>query len=337
MALPSYLTLDSDYNLWYAGANSPINYLGTNYSLAGWQSFSGQDGNSISANPTFDANYHPTNAACIDSGVDVGLPYAGDAPDMGFFESGTVEVNCPATYLTTGENWISIPVAAINDGPYSVFKDLGKWPNSVYHNLYRYNSPTASTIEYPTYLSEAVQFGKIVPGGAYKLMLGGNQTSLKVSGIELSGTQTLIIGGSGTRYFYFGDPFNKPLYRSNCRIENGTNEVSLNEAVSNGWINNPEHFNPASKSWETAGNILPPWHAYRLQALTSGELKLVIYYPLAGNIDNDSDVDFDDLGIMGDNWLDSNCSSIPEGNLDSDCDVDFKDYAIMAGNWLEGT
>ena len=53
--------------------------------------------------------------------------------------------------------------------------------------------------------------------------------------------------------------------------------------------------------------------------------------------DNDSDVDFDDLGIMGDNWLDSNCSSIPEGNLDSDCDVDFKDYAIMAGNWLEGT
>ena len=140
MTLPSYLTLDGDYNLWYAAGANPINYLGTTYNLAGWQSFSGQDGNSISVNPTFDANYHPGNSACIDSGVDVGLPYAGNAPDMGFYESGTVEVNCPATYLTTGENWISIPIAAINDGPYSVFKDLGKWPNRVYHNLYRYNS-----------------------------------------------------------------------------------------------------------------------------------------------------------------------------------------------------
>ena len=335
--LPSYLTLDSDYNLWYAGANSPINYLGTDYSLAGWQSFSSQDGNSISVNPTFDANYHPTNAACIDSGTDVGLPYAGDAPDMGFYESGTVEVNCPATYLTTGENWISIPVAAINDGPYSVFKDLGTWPNSVYHNLYRYNSQTAGLVEYPTYQSDTVQFGKIIPGNAYKLMLGGNQTTLKVPGIELSETQTLTIGGTGTRYFYFGDPFNKALYRSNCRIKNGSNEVSLNEAVSNGWVSNPEHFNPTSKSWESAGNIFSPWHAYRLQALTSGELQLVIYYPLAGDLDNDGDVDFDDLGIMSDNWLDNDCGSIPVGNLDSDCDVDFKDYAILAGNWLAGT
>jgi hypothetical protein len=40
---------------------------------------------------------------------------------------------------------------------------------------------------------------------------------------------------------------------------------------------------------------------------------------------------------MCDNWLDDNCSSIPEGNFDSDCDVDFKDYAILAGNWLTGT
>lgn len=336
-ALPSYLTLDSDYNLWYAGANSPINYLGSNYSLAGWQTESGQDGNSISVNPTFDANYHPGNATCIDSGIDVGLPYAGDAPDMGFFESGTVEVNCPATYLTTGENWISIPVTAINDGPYSVFKDLGKWPNRVYHNLYRYNSPTSSSIEYPTYQSDAVQFGKITSGSAYKLILSANQTALRVSGIELSETQTLTIGGSGTRDFYFGDPFNKPLYRSNCRIKNGANEVSLNEAVSNGWVSNPEHFNPTSKSWETAGNILSPWHGYRLTAYTAGELQLVIYYPfMAGDLDNDGDVDYDDLGIMGGNWLDNDCGSIPVGNLDSDCDVDLQDYAILAGNGFTG-
>ncbi len=350
--LVSYFIPDMDYNLWYTRdwddtVIEPIDFLGTLYT--------GGDVNdgtfftettcgehSMSYDPLFtdaDSNDFTLSATspCIDAGTDVGLPYEGSAPDMGFFESGTVEVNCPATYLTTGENWISIPVAAINDGPYSVFKDLGTWPNCVYLNLYRYDSPTASFAQYPTYQSDTLQFGKITPGGAYKLMLGGNQTSLKVSGIELSGTQTLTIGGSGTRYFYFGDPFNKPLYRSNCRIKNGGNEVSLNQAVSNGWVSNPEHFNPSSKSWETAGNILPPWHAYRLQALTAGELQLVIYYPLTGNIDNDSNVDFDDLGIMGNNWLDSNCSSIPEGNLDSDCDVDFKDYAILAGNWLAET
>jgi hypothetical protein len=347
-----YFWPDFNYNLWHSRdyndtAIDCIDFLGTLFSSAEvnegtYYAQTGVDQNSISADPCFtDADSNDftlsANSPCIDAGTDVGLPYAGSAPDIGVYESGTVEVNCPATYLTTGENWISVPVMPFNDGPYSVFKDLGTWPNRVYHNLYRYNSPTASTIEYPTYQSDSVQFGKIVPGGSYKLMLGGNQTSLKVSGIELSETQTLTIGGSGTRYFYFGDPFNKSLYRSNCRIKNGGSEVSLNEAFNNGWIYSPEHFNPTDKSWEAAGNILLPWHAYRLQALTAGELQLVIYYPLAGDLDNDGDVDYDDLGIMGGNWLDNDCGSIPIGNLDSDCDVDFEDYAMLAGNWLEGT
>ncbi len=277
-------------------------------------------------------------SVCIDTGTDVGLPYAGSAPDMGFFESGVVEVNCPANYLTTGENWISMPVAADNTQPYSVFAELGYWPNCVYHNLYRYDSPTASFAEYPTYQSDAVQFGKIVPGGAYKLMLGGNQTSLKVSGIELSGTQTLTIGGSGTRDFYFGNPFNKTIYKSYCKVSYNGEEVSIDEAISNEWVGNFKHFNPASKTWETMGNTIEPWHACRLTVYnTSGELKLVTDYTLAGDLDSDGDVDFDDLGIMGNNWLDSDCGNIPVGNLDSDCDVDFKDYAVLAGNWLAGT
>jgi len=336
-SLPNYLTLDSDYNLWYAGGNSPINYLGVDYSLEGWQTESGQDINSISVNPNFDANFHPGNSACIDGGVDVGLPYAGDAPDMGYFESGTVNTSCPPDYLMAGENWVSIPVQAINDGPYSVFKDLGTWPNSVYHNLYRYESATSSLVAYPTYQSDSVQFGKIVPGIAYKLILGGNQTSLRVSGIELRGTQTLTIGSTGTRNFYFGNPFNKALYKSHCRIKNGTTEVSIDDAISSGWIGSVQHFNPTSKSWEAIGNILEKWHAYRLTAYTTGELQLIAYDLPDGDLDGDGDVDINDLSLMGDNWLDSNCINRPVGALDDDCDVDFKDYAILAGNWLEET
>ena len=199
--------------------------------------------------------------------------------------------------------------------PYSVFKDLGYWPNCVYHNLYRYNSPTAGFAEYPTYQSDAVQFGKITPGGAYKLMLGGNQPTIHVSGIELNGTQTLTIGGSGTRDFYFGDPFNKALYKSHCRIKNGATRFHLNEAISNGWIGNVQHFNPSTKSWEAIGNILEKWHAYRLTAYTAGELQLIIYDLLAGDLDGDGDVDWDDLALMSDNWLDNDCSSSPAGAL----------------------
>jgi hypothetical protein len=352
--IPLEPILTANYNLWWTQVPGlqPIDKSGTYYSSyliehpyapGSWFLATGNDEHSRSVDPGFvdkaNNNYKlQSSSVCIDAGTDVNLPYAGSAPDMGYFESGMVEVNCPASYLTTGENWISIPVAADNAQPYSVFKDLGYWPNCVYHNLYRYNSPTAGFAKYPTYQSDAVQFGKITPGGAYKLILGGNQPTIHVLGIELKGTQTLTIGGSGTRNFYFGNPFNKTIHKSYCKIKKDADEVSIEQAISNGWIGNVQHFNPTSKSWESIGNILEKWNAYRLTAYnTSGELNLVIYYPLPSDIDNDGDVDYDDLGIMGDNWLDDNCSSIPEGNLDSDCDVDFKDFAVLARNWLTGT
>ena len=90
------------------------------YAPGSWYSATGNDEHSRSVDPDFvdkDSNDFELQAGsvCIDAGTDVSLPYAGSAPDMGAFETGTVEVNCPANYLTTGENWISIPVAADND------------------------------------------------------------------------------------------------------------------------------------------------------------------------------------------------------------------------------
>jgi len=54
-----------------------------------------------------------------------------------------------------------------------------------------------------------------------------------------------------------------------------------------------------------------------------------------GDINNDSRVNFKDLGIMAENWLDS-CSSPSWCNgadIDTDDTVNMKDYALLAGNW----
>ena len=53
----------------------------------------------------------------------------------------------------------------------------------------------------------------------------------------------------------------------------------------------------------------------------------------SADFDGDDDVDWDDLNVLVGNWLDNNCSDVPQGNLDLDCDVDFADFAIFAGKW----
>ena len=285
--------LTANYNLWwtYVPELEPIDKAGTYYSSylienpsapGSWFAATGNDANSRSVDPCFvniaDDNFElQLGSVCIDSGIDMGLPYAGSAPDMGAFESGAIVVSSPSNYLTAGENWVSIPVAPENGEPYSVFKDLGLWPNNVYHNLYRY-SPTAGFIEYPTYQSDAAQFGKIASGGAYKLMLSGAQSAIHVSGVTASGTKTLTIAGSGMRDFYFGNPFNRQLDKADLIIKNNSTELSIEDAISSGWIENVQHFNPQAKSWEAIGDVLEPWHAYKLTALnTAGTLEMIIY------------------------------------------------------------
>ncbi len=53
----------------------------------------------------------------------------------------------------------------------------------------------------------------------------------------------------------------------------------------------------------------------------------------SADFDDDDDIDWDDLAILVSNWLENNCSNVPEGNLDLDCDADFVDFAIFAEKW----
>lgn len=53
----------------------------------------------------------------------------------------------------------------------------------------------------------------------------------------------------------------------------------------------------------------------------------------SADFDGDEDIDWDDLAVLVANWLENDCSNVPQGNLDLDCDVDFVDFAVFAEGW----
>lgn len=86
---------DVDYNLYRriggTEANTYWHYLGTNYTFADWQAQTGGDANSAYGDAWFvdplNDNFHlQLDSPARDMGVDIGLPYAGSAPDAGGYE-----------------------------------------------------------------------------------------------------------------------------------------------------------------------------------------------------------------------------------------------------------
>jgi hypothetical protein len=56
---------------------------------------------------------------------------------------------------------------------------------------------------------------------------------------------------------------------------------------------------------------------------------------LPADFDNDGNVDYNDLDLFTEDWMENDCNSVPRRNLDVDCDVDLKDYAVLADEWLD--
>jgi len=88
---------EDDHNCFFNNGISDIYSDYTTYkllSLAQYQAATGKAGHSIVANPIFisAANLHlQSSSPCIDAGMNVGLPYAGNAPDIGAYESAPVD------------------------------------------------------------------------------------------------------------------------------------------------------------------------------------------------------------------------------------------------------
>jgi hypothetical protein len=87
-----------DYNMYdiarWEWKGSPCN------SLSSWKSVSGQDTHSFAGDPLFvdPANGHfrlTSGSPAVDTGMDVGLPYLGIAPDLGAFEYETTTIEKP--------------------------------------------------------------------------------------------------------------------------------------------------------------------------------------------------------------------------------------------------
>jgi hypothetical protein len=67
---------------------------------------------------------------------------------------------------------------------------------------------------------------------------------------------------------------------------------------------------------------------------TGNGIELVaLFGAIAGDFDEDRDVDFEDLQVLVENWLQSPTPGCPGDLTGDDCFVNMKDFAVFAGNW----
>ncbi|MGB4842853.1 MAG: hypothetical protein WBP16_00160, partial [Ferruginibacter sp.] len=107
----------------------------TNYTYTG----------NINSNPLLDVNYLPLiGSPCIDGGINVGLPFSGAAPDIGFFELGVS--NIPPTANAGPNQTITLPTNSVTLSGSGVDPD-----GSITGYLWRkVSGPAAGTITNPT-------------------------------------------------------------------------------------------------------------------------------------------------------------------------------------------
>jgi len=88
--------------------------------------------------------------------------------------------------------------------------------------------------------------------------------------------------------------------------------------------------------------------SYTVPALTVCHIVLQAECPLAADLTGDCDVDWQDVDMFVQQWLDRStpplprlysgeplCETIIPGDINGDCKVDFKDFTIVALDWLE--
>ena len=106
----------------------------------------------ITVNPVLDANHIPVvgSSPCIDAGINVGLPYNGSAPEMGFYEIGVT--NIPPTANAGPDRTITLPADSVH------LNGSGNDPdgNITSYQWTKISGPTAGNITNPNLASTSV-------------------------------------------------------------------------------------------------------------------------------------------------------------------------------------
>jgi len=106
----------------------------------------------LTSNPVLDANYIPVvgSSPCIDAGINVGLPYNGSAPEIGFFEIGVT--NVPPTANAGPDQAITLPTDSVR------LNGSGNDPdgNITAYQWTKISGPVAGSITSPNLASTAV-------------------------------------------------------------------------------------------------------------------------------------------------------------------------------------
>jgi hypothetical protein len=178
-----------------------------------------------------------------------------------FFSKGTFSQPSLTYHLTPGWNLISIPVST-NPDPKVVFSGLPTW------RFYAWNPITRS------YLDK--NHATLGIGKGYWLWVP-EATSYQISGSPNTSSFTEIPLYSG--WNMIGTPYNQAIPWDSLQVKRGSETVSLNQAVANGWVRGYAYY------WESnsykmlrSGGSFEPLKGYWFYAKVDG-CTMVFYKP----------------------------------------------------------
>jgi len=174
----------------------------------------------------------------------------------------------PAGRFVAGWNLFSLPAEPQEPEAYNVLQDAVDAGNTLENNLYEY-SPRYGYRVYPQ------DFLYLYSGYGYWLLLT-NACDISYTGVPYSVDQQVYLMNG---WNLIGLPFDTPVLWGSCRVNDGNEELSIQDAAAAGWIQESLYtYENDEYIMVTPDDYMQPWYGYWILALKAG-LTLIIPAP----------------------------------------------------------
>ncbi len=152
--------------------------------------------------------------------------------------------------LWPGDNWMCAPLIPFNPDPASVFVDAGSNPFPIDYNISRLDPTTGGSITYDPFEDPpGASFGGVLLGDGIYTYNGDVQAfTIEYNGVPQSYLSDVWISLPGLQVdeyvdlpdgggvHWVGNPFNSPVLTDSILVTDGTQTISLQDAVDAGWV-----------------------------------------------------------------------------------------------------